>query len=103
MKKALVVLLFPLIAHAQPSAQTCQTEGLAYAVAIQGRDFGLTPQQSLSRMQDMTTRGVSERFLKQVINSVYFDPRFASAHGDDLQYAATSVCMHPESAMKPLK
>jgi hypothetical protein len=105
MKKALIALVFPLVAHAQAPTkeQACRTQGLAYTVAIQGRDFGLSPEQSLARMRGMESQGVNERFLKAVINSVYFDPQYSDVHGDSLQYEATSICMHPDAAWKPLK
>lgn len=105
MKKALIAVLFPLVAHAQTPAQvqTCKTVGLAFTVAMQGRDFGLTPQQSLQRMQGMTSQGITETRLKSIINAAYFAPPLADVHGDEFQYQATSMCLHPESAPKPLK
>lgn len=105
MKKALIALVFPLIAHAQTpdKVKTCRTVGLAFTVAIQSRDFGLTPQQAHQRMQGMTSQGITDARLKSIINAAYFAQPLADVHGDAFQYTATSMCLHPESLMKPLK
>ena len=105
MKKALVALVIPLAVHAQTpdKVQACKTVGLAFTVAIQSRDFGLTPQQAHRRMLGMTSEGITDARLKAIINAAYFAQPLADVHGDAFQYTATSMCLHPESAPKPLK
>jgi hypothetical protein len=100
MKKALIALVFPLVAHAHVN---CAAAGVVYQTAASMRDSGMSPQQALGALRPFEKNGVPEENLKKMINTVYFDPAFTNAGGEELRAQMTAFCANPNGGWKPLK
>jgi hypothetical protein len=73
----------------------CQLKGVAFKQAAEYRDSGRSPQTTLQLLKNLEPSGLSESFLKNTINLVYFDSQFADAGGQRLADQVAYLCTHP--------
>jgi len=87
----------------QERNKDCSSKAGAYMTAAMWRDAGVSPQETLARMRNAIEEHlVTEAFLKNAINNLYFDPGFSHAGGQGLYDQLYSYCMNPKS-FTPLK
>lgn len=101
-------LLIPLAVRAASSEDqlSCLMEGQAFKVAAQYRDDGTSPTDALSGIAGYSKiqhGKVPLPALKNAVNLVFFDSRFAGAGGDALAQQVTEACMYPNGRYQPLK
>lgn len=75
----------------------CLMQGVIFKTAASARSQGMPPkmayQLSAVYVQDHLP-GITPSFVKNAVNHVYFDPRFASAGGQTLADQMQAICMN---------
>lgn len=98
-----LTLAFPLVAAAQGIDAECTKEATTFSNAAMFRDMGLSPQQTLERMQIPPMKlAFPVDVAKDIINSVYFDPEAAQVPYGRMLTEVMNQCLHPRKVFTPL-
>lgn len=100
-----VLLLTPAIAMAQNDPPFCTREAAVFAIAASYRDNGLSPQQTWERIRPPAKAAYDfpEDVVKDIINTVYFDPEARQVPSRRMMNQVLGDCMNPPKAFMPLR
>ncbi|CAG4889483.1 hypothetical protein [Paraburkholderia gardini] len=94
----------PAFATTPDQMTTCSLKAELYASAAKMRDENQTPQDAAKFLGAYKGKYISADDFKNVINTVYFDDRFANAGGFALQKQMLDYCLNgPPPALQPLE
>ena len=107
MKKLLFFVLFAIscLANAQSNkpVQQCLLTGQIYMSAAGFRDAYRSPQQSLEYInQNWKNANLNQQVVKNIINSVYFNPAFQGVSGTTLYRIYVDDCTNPKPKYQPV-
>lgn len=105
MNRASIVALLFVAASAQaqqPTANYCSLLGSVYQTAASARDTRRSPDDALKLTRPYAA-AVPELLRIEIINQMYFDPRFAMARGEALRVTVRNECMNPSPQYQPLQ
>lgn len=74
----------------------CGMKGLVFSAAADARDDGASPKSAFGRANQWSrfnSPGVDAAFTKKAVNLVYFDPAFANAGGQRLEFQIKELCL----------
>jgi len=99
-----LALAIPVVASAQQNTQQCTDQAAVFNFAAMYRDTGISPQQTLSRMnaQPSMMRGFPDELVKNIIDVVYFDPEASRVPYGRMYSEIVRSCMFPKKAYQPL-
>jgi hypothetical protein len=102
---ASAVFFVSATALAQGNDAECTREAAAFHFAAMYRDMGLSPQETLERMQipPSKTEGFPPDVIKGIINTVYFDPDAARVPAGSMFTIVMNECLHPQKVFTPLR
>lgn len=84
--------------------QICRQQAEIYMSAAWYRDQGIPPQTAADGQAAYIKSGVAREFIKQAVNQVYFDDRFANAGGSQFKEQMFTICVTGKSSrFEPLK
>lgn len=105
MKKLLFLILFAVscLANAQDNTKACLVKGQMYMLAAQNRDANRTPQMALKSINDgFPSSGVDQQIVKNIVNSVYFNPAFFGISGVQLMNIYVKDCTAKPTYYQPV-
>src|SRR5271170_8081665 len=82
------------------SRSECLDEGIAFQAVAAYRDAGLPPEYAFNAQ--LAQSSLSRSFSKNIVNLVYFDPRFINAGGEALMTQVMESCLYPNGRYRPL-
>lgn len=93
-----LMVLVSFSASAAPGdAVTCKMEGEIFENIARARDRGMAPDTAYKNTSGYLRsgyQGIDEEFLKNAINTVYFDPEFTDAGGPLFRRRMTDRCIN---------
>jgi hypothetical protein len=96
-------MLVPLASMAQGDSAYCTKEASTFSNAAMFRDMGLSPQETLERMQVPPMKlAFPVDVVKDIINTVYFDREAAEVPYGRMLTTVMNLCMHPAKTFAPL-
>jgi hypothetical protein len=109
MKTLLICAAFlcPLVAHAQKPPFTqeqqnfCISQASVFRDTAGMRDGGAPPLMALNGMAGY--KMISKKRVKEIVNTVYFNPNFVGAAGESLFNQIYEACLYPKGRYQPLK
>lgn len=104
----LLMVLMSFSASAAPDdGITCKMEGEIFETIARDRDQGAPPDVAYKNTSGYLRsgyQGIDEAFLKNAINTVYFDPEFSDAGGPLFRRRMTDRCIaNARQKFQPLK
>jgi hypothetical protein len=99
-----IALLIPVAVHAESAQQKihgCRMKGLTFQMAATYRDGGYSPQYSFDAIHREKYDGIDDAFIKNAVNLVYFDDRYAGIPGAVMSDAITNDCINLPKPWKP--
>lgn len=103
----LMVLVSFSACAAPDDSVTCKMEGEIFENIARARDRGVAPDAAYKNTSGYLRsgyQGINEEFLKNAINTVYFDPEFADTAGPLFRRRMTKRCIsNAKQKFQPLK
>lgn len=103
----LMVLVSLTVSAAPVDSITCKMEGEIFENIARTRDRGAPPDVAYKNTSGYLRsgyQGIDDEFLKNAINTVYFDPEFADAGGPLFRRRMTDRCLdNAKQKFQPLK
>jgi len=85
--------------------QECSQKAWLANTAAMMRDSGLSPQDALkfAKSNHPNPLALSDTYMKQAINSIYFDERLQGVPADILSQQVVQMCLNPGPSFQPLR
>lgn len=94
----ILMVLVSFSASAAPiDTVTCKIEGEIFENIARARDRGVAPDTAYKNVSGYLRsgyEGINEEFLKNAVNTIYFDPEFADAGGPLFRRRMTDRCIN---------
>jgi hypothetical protein len=100
---AMLVASTSVFATTPDQMSSCALKSDLYREAAGMRDRGETPQDAAKFLGAYRSRFISAEDFKNIINTVYFDDRFANAGGFALKKQMLDYCLNGPKEYKPLQ
>lgn len=95
------------VTAAPADSVTCKMEGEIFETIARARDRGVPPDTAYKNTSGYLRsgyQGIDEKFLKDAINTVYFDPEFADGGGPLFRRRMTNRCLdNAKQKFQPLQ
>lgn len=101
-----IALSIPIAVHAESAQQRiheCGMKGLTFQMAATFRDGGFSPQYSFDYLHREKYDGIDDAFIKNAVNLVYFDEKYAGIPGAVMNDAITQDCINLPKQWKPVQ
>ena len=100
---AAALIIAATSAHAQQATpQYCSLLGSVHQTAASARDLGHSPDMAL-KLTRPYAEVIPEELRIEIVNQMFFDPRFSIARGEAIRLTVRDACMNPRPAYKPLQ